>query len=300
MSFTLFFIGKTRVRLNALFLLPALAAFLTGNGRTFLLALVALSLHEAAHAAMTFACGLRIAEIAIEPLGLAAKLGDDPAMLGDELAIASAGPIFSLTAGIASNLVYGSGAYPGESVLLFGSINTLLAFVNLLPAPPLDGSAMLRALLAQRFSERTVRVALGLAGFAAVALTAASGVYLYFRGQSFYLALAACAFMLVSTIEELHRSRGGRVGAMLRQKAVLGASRCVEVREVALGSGVRAAQALRLAVSDKYTRFIVVGEDLRELGTLNENDLYEGIAKRGKDVTLLSLLAASIDRKRTW
>lgn len=300
MSFTLFFIGKTRVRLNALFLVPALAAFLTGNGYTFLLALVALSLHEAAHAAMTFACGLRIAQIAIEPLGLAAKLGDDPMTLGDELAIASAGPIFSLTAGIASSLVYRSGAYPGESVALFGTINTLLALANLLPAPPLDGSAMLRALLARRFSERATRLALGAAGFATAALTAAAGVYLYFQGQSFYLACAACALMLVSTAEELRRSRGGRAGAMLRRNAALGASRCVEVREVALGGGVTAMEALGLAVSGKYTRFIVVGEDMRELGALNENDLYEGIAKKGKHVTLQSLLAAPIDRKRTW
>ncbi|HWQ57725.1 MAG TPA: hypothetical protein VN540_01805, partial [Clostridia bacterium] len=118
MSFTLFAIGKTRVRLNALFLLPALLAFFTGNGYAFLLMLVSLSLHEAAHAAMTYACGLQIAEIAIEPLGLSAKLGGVSPTLGDELAIASAGPVFSLTAGIAAALVHQSGLLASANVAL--------------------------------------------------------------------------------------------------------------------------------------------------------------------------------------
>ncbi|HWQ57899.1 MAG TPA: site-2 protease family protein [Clostridia bacterium] len=300
MSFTLFAIGKTRVRLNALFLLPALLAFFTGNGYAFLLTLVSLSLHEAAHAAMTYACGLQIAEIVIEPLGLSAKLGGVPPTLGDELAIASAGPVFSLTAGIAAALVHQSGLLASANVALFGSINTLLAFANLLPAPPLDGSAMLRALLERRFSGRAVRATLGIAGFAVSLLMGGVSVVLFLRGGSFYLTAAAAALVLISTFEELVKSRGGRVGAMLRRNSALGAARCVSVRTVALAGDTRAGDALRLAVTGQYTRFIVVGRNMRELGALNENDLYEGSAKWGENVTLQSLLSASIDQRRTW
>lgn len=300
MSFTLFAIGKTRVRLNALFLLPLLLAFLTGNGYAFLLSLLSLALHEAAHAAMTFACGLGIEQIEIHPLGLCARLGRGALTTGDELAIAAAGPAFSLSAGIAAALVHNSGLFAGESVRLFANINTLLAFMNLLPAPPLDGSTMLSALLSRRFSERTVRRALAAAGFTVAALTACAAAYLYFQGGNFYLAGIAAVFIAIAALEELRKTRGGRAGALLRRNAMLGSSRCIDVRQVALHGGVTAAEALRLAVSGKYTRFIVLGDDYRELGALNENDLYEGIAARGSAVTLQSLLAVSIDQKRTW
>jgi hypothetical protein len=87
---------------------------------------------------------------------------------------------------------------------------------------------------------------------------------------------------------------------MLRRNAALGAARVVNVREIALNCGVTANEALRLGVSGQYTRFIVLGEDFRELGVLNENDLYEGIAKHGSGVPLKSLIASSIDQRATW
>lgn len=300
MSFTLFTIGKTRVRLNALFLIPLIIAFLRGNGHAFLLTLVALMLHEAAHAAMTFACGLQIEEIVLHPLGLCARLAGRTLSFGDELAIAAAGPVFSLTAGVAASLVYHSGLLISDTVLLFGSINTLLAFLNLLPAPPLDGAAALGAFVSGRFSQTAARTALGISGFLSAALMAGASVYLFVRGDNFYVCAIAAVFLAISTLQELLSRRGGRAAAMLKKNAALYASRSVRVREVALRSTATAKEALREASLGEYTRFVVIGEDARELGVLNENDLYEGMARFGSGVTLKSLLAASIDLKRTW
>ncbi len=298
MSFTLFTIGKTRVRLSALFFVPTLLAFLTENGQVFLFTLLALCLHEAAHVAMTYACGMQIAEIRIHALGLSASLGAGTPTLGDELAIAATGPLFSLTAGVAASLVYHSGLMREENVLLFGSINTVLALFNLLPAPPLDGGTMLRALLVDVFSAKSARRALVFAGFATAALMAAGSVMLYLRKGSFIPAALAAAFLALSSAQELSAARGGQAGAALRRRAALGNARCIPVREVALRGDVPAQEALRFALNGRYTRFIVLGPDLRELGALNENDLYEGIAREGKGVALQSLLVASIDQRR--
>lgn len=300
MSFTLFTIGKTRVRLNALFLFPLIFAFFTGNGYLFLLTIIALSLHEAAHAAMTFACGAQIAQVDIHPLGLSASLMNTPLSVGDQLAIAAAGPVFSLTAGVAAAFVYESGIFQSESLKTFASINTILAFINLLPAPPLDGSSMIAALASRRFSEKTVYRMLGTTGLVTAALLAGVSIYLCARGANFYPSALAAAFLLIAAIKEHNRIRGGRAGAMLRQNAALSAARSVRVREIALNCGVTANEALRLGVSGQYTRIIVLGEDYRELGVLNENDLYEGIAKQGSNVTLKTLLVRSIDQRATW
>jgi stage IV sporulation protein FB len=300
MSFTLFTIGKTRVRLNALFLLPLFFAFFTGNGYVFLLTVIALSLHEAAHAAMAFACGAQIAQIDIHPLGLSASLLSAPLSAGDNLAIAAAGPVFSLTAGIAAALVYESGILRSESLKMFANVNTILAFINLLPAPPLDGSAMIAALASRRFSEKTICIMLGMTGMVTAALLTGVSIYLYALNANFYLTAMVAVFLLIAAIKERNKAHGGRAAAMLRRNAALGAARVVNVREIALNCGVTANEALRLGVSGQYTRFIVLGEDFRELGVLNENDLYEGIAKHGSGVPLKSLIASSIDQRATW
>jgi len=300
MSFTLFTIGKTRVRLNALFLLPLFFAFFTGNGYLFLLTVIALSLHEAAHAAMAFACGAQIAQIDIHPLGLSASLLSAPLSAGDNLAIAAAGPVFSLTAGIAAALVYESGILRSESLKMFANVNTILAFINLLPAPPLDGSAMIAAFASRRFSEKTICIMLGMTGMVTAALLTGVSIYLYALNANFYLTAMVAIFLLIAAIKERNKAHGGRAAAMLRRNAALGAARVVNVREIALNCGVTANEALRLGVSGQYTRFIVLGEDFRELGVLNENDLYEGIAKHGSGVSLKSLIASSIDQRATW
>lgn len=300
MNITLFTIGKTRVRLNALFLLPMFLAFLTGNGSAFLLTIVALSLHEAAHAAMTFACGAQIAQIDIHPLGLSATPGRGVLGTGDELAVAAAGPIFSLTAGIAASLIYKSEMLQSDSLLLFAHINILLAFINLLPAPPLDGSAMLRTLVSCRCTEKTTHVILAVSGFITAALLSCAGIRQFIRGASFWLAAFASLFLFISAANELKNNRGGRAGAVLRRNSILRASRSVRVREIALCGCTTAEEALRLTVTGLYTRYLVIGDDCREIGTLNENDLYEGIARYGSNVKLKSLLRSPIDQKATW
>lgn len=298
MNFTLFTVGKTRVRLNALFFVPALLAFISGNGPLFLLTFFALSLHEAAHAAMTYACGIGIAEIGIHPLGFRAKLGAGARTVGDELAIAAAGPIFSLTAGVAASLVYHSGLMTSETLRLFGSVNTVLALFNLLPAPPLDGGALIGAVIESRASARAARRTLGVLGLVTAALLAGASALLYLRGASFIPVGAAAVFLAIAGAQELFMARRGRADAMLKRRAALADAHGVRVREVALRGDVAAAEALRFAASGFYTRFVVLGADLKELGTLSEQDLYEGMAHAGREVTLQALLRASIDQRR--
>jgi Zn-dependent protease len=122
--------------------------------------------HDVAHAVVSRRRGLRVDSVAVSFFGGSSPLDASARTPGDEVAIAAAGPIVSLVAGLV--LVGGSlllSAAAGESQptiqaaallgTVLGLLNVLLGLVNLVPAYPLDGGRLVRALVwARTGSER--------------------------------------------------------------------------------------------------------------------------------------------------
>lgn len=136
-------------------------------------------LHELGHAVVARRLGVPVSRIGLHFFGGAAQLTDTPRRASDEIAIAAAGPAVSLAlagAGLGLGAVLGS-----PLVGLIGWINLVLAVFNLIPALPMDGGRILRALLTRRLDyvratdasvtvARVVAVAFGVIGVAAGSL----------------------------------------------------------------------------------------------------------------------------------
>jgi len=113
-----------------------------------LLTFASVVVHELGHALVARKLNVHVSGIELSFFGGAAKMVQMPRSSNDELAIAAAGPAVSLMLG---------GAGLGLAALthlplfaLIGYINLVLAGFNLIPALPMDGGRILRALLARR------------------------------------------------------------------------------------------------------------------------------------------------------
>ncbi|MPZ67902.1 MAG: CBS domain-containing protein [Actinobacteria bacterium] len=109
--------------------------------------------HEMGHALVARARGVDVEGITLWLFGGVAKLKGDPKTASEEFQIAIAGPVVSLVlAGAFAGASVGLDA-TGSSDLLVGicawlwRINAILAVFNMLPAFPLDGGRVFRALL---------------------------------------------------------------------------------------------------------------------------------------------------------
>jgi len=117
--------------------------------------LLSVLLHELGHAVVAQRRGVRIDGIDLHLLGGVAKMVDPPRSPTDELWIALAGPLVSLALAVASAAAWTltQQQVPAEvtSVLAFSTrLNGMLGVFNLVPALPMDGGRVLRAMLARR------------------------------------------------------------------------------------------------------------------------------------------------------
>jgi Zn-dependent protease len=105
-------------------------------------------LHELGHAVVARSLGVRVSSIELGFFGGAAKMVELPRSANHEILIAAAGPAVSL---MLAGVGFGLGAVLGSPLVTqIGWVNAVIAAFNLLPALPMDGGRILRALLTRR------------------------------------------------------------------------------------------------------------------------------------------------------
>src|SRR2546421_1267574 len=116
-------------------------------------------LHEFGHAFAAKAFGINTPDITLLPIGGVARLERMPEEPVQELIIAVAGPLVNVViaiglfvAGGSQGLLSPSNVEGGGLVAQLLTINIMLVLFNMLPAFPMDGGRVLRALLATRMS----------------------------------------------------------------------------------------------------------------------------------------------------
>lgn len=128
-------------------------------------------LHEFGHALTARRYGIETSDITLYPIGGVARLERMPRSPGAELLIALAGPAvnFVLAAGLGLLVVLGGGLAPWWVVNLL-LVNLGLGLFNLIPAFPMDGGRVFRALLSTWLGRlRATEIAAGLGRLLAVA-----------------------------------------------------------------------------------------------------------------------------------
>jgi Zn-dependent protease len=157
------FAGLTiRVHLTFLALVVLVALSASEAGESVLAALGWLVLlfscvvvHELAHALVARSKGITVHEIELLPIGGVSRMEHVPERWQDESAIAVAGPLASAgvavvafaLAAVTRAPLWPADPWEGPLLARLAWVNVLLAGFNLLPAFPLDGGRVLRALL---------------------------------------------------------------------------------------------------------------------------------------------------------
>src|SRR5215472_6310070 len=151
---------QLRIHITFLLLIGWLAVGSAGAAIFVLLLFFCVVLHEFGHAIAAKGYGINTPDITLLPIGGVARLERMPEEPKQELVIAIAGPLVNVVIAFCLFLVIGwrgnigpaTAVQSGDMLVALFQINIWLLLFNLLPAFPMDGGRVLRALLATRMT----------------------------------------------------------------------------------------------------------------------------------------------------
>lgn len=246
-------------------------------------------LHELGHAAAAKGYGVVTRDIILYPIGGVARLEKMPSGKA-ELVIALAGPAVNFV--LAALLLIAAAVLDlplpatvedlaaGRSVvynLLF--INLMLGLFNLVPAFPMDGGRVLRALLTFWMpEERATAIAAGV-GQAVAILFGALGL---FTSNFFLVFIALFVFLGAGQEAAFQRSRAAVAGLTARSAMV--------TRFEMLQPQDTLGRAAELLLASHQHDFPVVDAWGRIAGVLHRGALLEALARAGKETPVLEVM----------
>lgn len=254
-----------------------LGAMLAGLAFTLLL-FVCVVLHEFGHALAARAYGIRTPDITLLPIGGVARLERMPEKPWQEFVVALAGPAVNVVIAFAVFVVIGKGFHLGEiesvdreggdmlSKLL--AINIILVVFNLIPAFPMDGGRVLRALLATRLKHaRATRIA-ATVGQAVALVFALLGLF----GNPVLLFIAV--FVFFGAQQEARYATAKEAFGEIR------ISRIMQPMPPVFTRGLKVWQAAEMARLDRRESYPLVDSGLRVLGLVSAWQLAEALPLR--------------------
>lgn len=308
-SFRVAEIAGIPIRIHiSFFLILLLGAYqwgsMTGtlNGAVFGLALmillfVCVTLHELGHSLVAKTFGVPVRQIVLLPLGGVAQITKNPEKPVHELLIAIAGPLVNVVLAIllfvplgltlTPTVLTGHGLLPEglgntpsltTALLWLFAANVSLAIFNFIPAFPLDGGRVLRALLAMFMGfPRATRIAAAVGQWIAILL----GLYSVFSGN-FVLTLVA-VFIFFGA---------GQETAEAQAKTVLDTLRVGDAYNK---------HALTLAVGDRVSRVVdyiltsyqpdfAVMQARNPIGIVTRNDVLATLASAPGDIFVTEIM----------
>jgi Zn-dependent protease/CBS domain-containing protein len=263
------------------------------QGLVFLVLLFACVVaHEFGHIYTARAFGIATPDVTLLPIGGVARLERIPEEPYQEFLVAIAGPLVNVAIAIVLIAIAGAGVnaadlYAVESTQTsmidrLAAVNLFLAVFNMIPAFPMDGGRVLRALLATRLGfVRATEVAAFIGQGVAFAL---GFVGLFTNPMLIFIAI----FVYLAASSEAHlvairaMSRGVPVtAAMLTQYTTLTPEAHVD-------------DAVQAVLRTSQGEFPVVDGAGRPVGLLGRSDLIRALKERGPDARVADAMTATI------
>jgi Zn-dependent protease/CBS domain-containing protein len=262
------------------------------SGVGFVLALFGcIVLHELGHAMAARHYGIATRDITLLPIGGVARLERMPERPWEEFVVALAGPFVNVV--IAFSLMVWLWLVGWTSLPLEESIkdapflarlmvvNVLLVVFNLLPAFPMDGGRVLRALLATRFEyTRATQIAASVGqGFALVL------GFLGLFSNPFLVFIALFVWIGAAQEASLVQIRSAIAGIPVRQAMI------TDFRSLTPDDSLQ--EAVELTLTGAQKDFPVV-ESESVVGILTQNDLFASLASRGSDALVRDVMQRDV------
>lgn len=255
-----------------------IAAF-TFNGN-YLIAFIIVILHEYTHYFTAVCFGYKDGKVKILPFGASLQLpGIDEASVKEEIIISLSGPIMNLVLAVifyAINIHYKS-----EFIETLFFTNLCLGVFNLLPALPLDGGRILRAILSARTVYRRANIITIIVSMTIGGMFILYYLFCFFKGHINFTFGIIAFYIIMYSIKEKERVAYIIMSDIIKKKFRFMKRGYIENKSLSIYCKEGLLKALGLVEKNKYNLFTVLDDDLQVIGIIYESEVIEGIKNYG-------------------
>jgi Zn-dependent protease len=250
---------------------------------------VTVFLHELGHALAAKRYNVKTKDITILPIGGLARLERIPEKPKEELIVAIAGPAVNIALAIITGLLITipsmndlagqleEGVNQSNFFLNFFFVNLWLALFNLIPAFPMDGGRVLRALLAMKYKRHiATNMAARIGQFLAIGF-----VFLGFFSNPFLVFIGF--FIFLGAQSEANYTQVQSMLAGYTVKDVL----MTDYKMIDKNETVKT--AVQLLLNGQHKSFLVAEND-QPIGTLNRDEIIKALSEKGEGEIIFQVM----------
>jgi Zn-dependent protease/predicted transcriptional regulator len=252
---------------------------------------VCVVLHELGHALAAQRYGIRTRDITLYPIGGVARLESIPHKPKEELVVALAGPLVNLVIAAlimpwtAAPLLSGTETEiqigPGNFLFAFAVVNAWLAIFNLVPAFPMDGGRVFRALLSFWMERaRATRVAATFGQVIAVGF-----IFLGFYVNPFLIFIGL--FIILGAQAEANYAS---TEALMEGHTVLD----LTMREMPVVKPEATVGEMVREILNTQKKNFVVADESRVLGVISQLDVIKALGDKGDQLLVRDCMQTNI------
>ncbi len=279
-----------RITLNASFLALLALSSLVGLFWRAVLFFALVFLHEMAHVAAARRYGLRVSAVELLPFGGVARIDDlleaDPSV---EAKVALCGPLANGL--LIAFVLLGArlGLVPQEFTPLFVQANAVIGGFNLVPAFPLDGGRVYRAVLAQRIGFRPATQRAAAVGRALAAMMVVLGAILLSETVASATWIVVGVFVYLAAGREEEQAGFVLMRYLARRRNQLRAGGRWRARQLVVSEETPVKELVGRMVPQRYHIVWVLDREGRLSGVATELDLIDALFHQGSDTAVGAL-----------
>src|SRR3970040_1943351 len=247
-------------------------------------------MHELGHALTAKNFGIKTKDITLLPIGGLARLERLPEKPSEELMVAFAGPFVNIVLAFITSLFITlantseemvaqleNGVTAGNFFLNFYLVNIVLAIFNLIPAFPMDGGRVLRAILSYKLERHhATKIAARIGQVLALGF-----IFLGFFSNPFLIFIGIFVFMGAQIESEYTETK-----YMLKEYKV----RDVIMKQYPTSDYNETLETAVKLMLDGQNKHFLVTENNIPMGTLNREQIIEALSKKEDETELSSII----------
>lgn len=269
-----------KIKISPYVIITIFASYLIGRLPLLVIGLLSIIFHESAHALCAHLCGFTISSMEILPIGAMARiegLFENSELC--EIAIALAGPVASIViACIGYCLYYYNNVYIYNLIMM---VNLSIASVNMMPALPMDGGRVLRAILSNYIGiQRATRISCTIGIYLGIIISVISFVL-------GFLNLVSPAYIMlgivvsISSYKEKQRSTFLQIAQMMMKKERLLKQGSMKINQIAVPETIKLYNLVSRFLPRAYHMVVVVDYEMCPVGYVSEGDVVKMLMEFG-------------------